>query len=100
MKSRPALQPDIERSVPDPQRVQIAPLTPGLVVIRTIATFLSVSVTKVEDLVRQGLPYVDVGEHHPKRRLKRCLRFHPASVLEWILRERGRNGPPGAPGDR
>ena len=63
----------------------------GLLDLRGLARFLAVSPSTCERLVREGLPSLDLGEHHPRRRVKRLLRFDPVAVLQWI-RERGRNG--------
>ena len=49
-------------------------------------------------LIAQGAPHFDFGRHHPKRRVKRLLRFECQEVLAW-LRER-RNGNGGASGGR
>lgn len=68
------------------------PQAAGLVDLRGIAGLLGgIGVSTVERLMRQGLPSLDLGEHHPKRRPKRLLRFDPEEVLCWV-RANCRNG--------
>jgi len=44
---------------------------------RGVATLLSVSPRKVDDLQRQGLPHVRLSA--------RCIRYPRAAVLEWVV---------------
>jgi len=68
-----------------------APVAQGLLDLRAIAAYLSVSVSTVERFVREGMPALDLAEHDRRRRPKRLLRFDPAEVLRWA-RERGQSG--------
>lgn len=63
----------------------------GLLDLRGLARFLAVSPSTCERLVREGCPAIDLGEHDPRRRVKRLLRFDPIAVLQWV-RERGQSG--------
>jgi excisionase family DNA binding protein len=58
-----------------------------LMTLAELADYLQVSRSSVERAVAAGMPALDLGRHHPKRRPKRCLRFDLASVLAWY-RER------------
>lgn len=62
-----------------------APAAQGLLDTEGVARFLSVSPRKIQDLVRAGLPFVDLStDHDPRRRPKRMLRFIPSDVLAWV----------------
>jgi len=71
---------------------------PGLVDLEGLARFLSLSTRTTERLVAQGAPCFDFGRHHPKRRVKRLLRFDCAEVLAWLRERRNGNGNGGADG--
>ena len=46
----------------------------------------------VQDAIHLGeddLPFIDIGRHHPGRRLKRSLRFSWDAVLRWYGQEGG-----------
>ena len=64
----------------------------GLLDLRGAARFLAVSPSTVERLVREGMPALDLGAHHPRRREKRLLRFVPAEILAWTIDRGRRNG--------
>jgi hypothetical protein len=42
-------------------------------------------------IAKDGLPYLDLGHHDPRRRPRRLLRFSREQVVRWAL-ERGANG--------
>jgi predicted DNA-binding transcriptional regulator AlpA len=56
---------------------------------RTLGQYLGVSRSTIERHVTNGMPCVDVGQHDPRRRVKRSLRFHRGDVLLWLM-TRGR----------
>ena len=56
----------------------------ALLDIPGVAALLNVSKATVERyLAQDGLPYLDLGHHHPRRRPRRLLRFEREQVLEW-----------------
>ena len=64
---------------------QIVPAPDGpLLTIGQLAEKLQVSRSTVERHVHDGMPCLDVGRHHPGRRVKRSLRFNLAKVLRWL----------------
>ena len=57
--------------------------------VTTFGQYIRATRPTVEQLVRDGMPCVDIGTHDPRRRRKRLLRIDRAAALRW-LQERGR----------
>ena len=76
------------------RQVGVVHVPVGLLNLGGAAVFLCVSESTIERFVREGMPALDLGVHHPGRRPKRLLRFDPTELLAWC-RQRGRNGSDG-----
>ena len=76
----PVVEPIARPSSPPP-----APL----LTLAELAENLRLSQSQIERLVAQGLPALDVSIPRPGRRSKRCLRFSPSEVIEWLRARRG-----------
>ncbi len=81
----------MRRAAPDRPGGPGAHALVGLLDLRSAARFLAVSPSTVERFTREGMPALDLGVHHPRRREKRLLRFVPDQILRWVI-ERGGNG--------
>lgn len=61
-----------------------------ILTISEVAQLFRVSTGTVERfLYRNGMPYIDLGTHHPGRRRKRLLRFEREAVLAWARSRAG-----------
>jgi excisionase family DNA binding protein len=56
----------------------------AILTITEVAELLRVSRSTIERFVhRNGMPFIDLGSHNPKRRSRRLLRFERDAVLVW-----------------
>ena len=53
----------------------------NLLTKKDVATLLNLSVSMINKLMTKGLPYIKIGK---------SVRFNEESVLNWIIKERGK----------
>ena len=68
-------------AIPPPREWSIVP---PLLVAGELMAFLACGRSKLDDLIREGLPAIDIGEHCNGGRTRKSLRFRPDEVIAWL----------------